>query len=454
MGPLDLLYLLVGAAVGVGLGVFIARQQARLEVEKARSEGLTRAGSAEATAEAERATRARAEAELEVGRARVQELAAAFAGATERLTATQKALEDQKVFLADAKRDMESVFKASAADALRGNHAQFLAMASERLETTQKPLRETLEKLEKKTGEIESARVAAYAKIDEQVRALSLATESATKGANTLATALKSNHVRGRWGEMALKNVVELAGMTEHCDFEEQSTTDDGSRPDLTVKLPGGRLIAVDSKAPMDAYFKAADPAVPEGERERALGQHAAALRAHVIALSRRDYAKSLGAGVDIVVLFLPGDALLSAAFARDPDLQTDALRMRVLVATPVTLVALLRTVAIYHEQESIARNAEEIAACARELYDRGAKFGEDFAGVGKGLQSALRSFNAAVASFETRFLPMARRLDELKAVEQTKRTLVAPVPIDEVPRELKNGAPPSAPPAPTPPPS
>ena len=416
MGPIDLLFLLGGAVVGVALGIFLSRQQTRIEVEQARSEGLSRAGGAEATADAERESRERAERSLDEGTKKIQELSSALASATERLTATQRALDEQKTFLADAKKDMESVFMASAAEALRGNQQQFLEIASGRIEVTQKPLKETLEKLEKKTGEIETARVAAYSRIDEQVRALSLAAESVQKGTTTLATALKSNQVRGRWGEMALKNVVELAGLTEHCDFEEQKATEDGGKPDVVVNLPGGRRIAVDAKAPMDAFLRSADPVTPEAEREKALKEHAAALRAHVVALSRRDYAKALGAGIDLVVLFLPAEPLLSAAFKYDPELQPDALRMKILVATPVTLVALLRTVAIYYQQESIARNAEEIADCARELYNRGATFGEHFANVGRGLKSAIDNYNAGVGSFNVKFLTMSQRLEELKA--------------------------------------
>ena len=435
---------LVGALLGGAAAWLVSSTRIRGLSDRVRLEDAGRVAAAEATAASETARRGALEQDLSGVRAKVSELDRLLATGGEKLAAAERSLLEQRAFLERASADMDARFRASAADALKGNHQQFLAMASERLETSQKPLRETLEKLEKKTGEIEHARVAAYSRIDEQVRALSLATESVQKGTTTLATALKSNQVRGRWGEMALRNVVELAGMTEHCDFVEQKTTDDGTRPDVTVSLPGGRRIAVDSKAPMDAYFRAVDPALPDAERERALDQHAAALRSHVMALSRRDYAKALGAGVDLVVLFLPGEPLLSAAFARDPELQGDALRLKILISTPVTLVALLRTVAIYHEQESIARNAEEIAACAHELYERGAKFGDDFAGVGKGLQAALKSFNTAVGSFEGRFIPMSRRLEELKAVEQAKRRLEAPATIDEAPRELIVRTPPS----------
>jgi len=194
----------------------------------------------------------------------------------------------------------------------------------------------------------------------------------------------------------------------------------------------------VDAKAPLVAYLDA-NAATNDADRDRHLDAHVAALRGHVKALAARNYPKALGADVDLVVLFLPGDPFLSAAFSRAPELQIEALRSHVLVATPTTLVALLRTVAIYHQQESLARNAAQIAEAARELYDRGAKFGEDLGRLGKGLSTAIKAYNDAVGSFDTRFVPMARRLDELRVTEQTKRLLAAPEPIDEAPRAVRS---------------
>jgi DNA recombination protein RmuC len=272
------------------------------------------------------------------------------------------------------------------------------------------------------------------------VKQLAQATQRLETGTTTLASALKSSQVRGRWGEVALRNVAELAGMTEHCDFEEQSTTDAGGRPDMTVRLPGGRFIAVDAKAPLSAYLDAV-AATDEAARSVFLDAHVAALRGHVKALADRDYPAALAGGVDLVVLFLPGDPFLAAAFAKDPELQVDALRRRVLIATPTTLVALLRTVGIYHQQESLAKNAAQIAEVARELYDRGAKFGEDLGRVGKGLQSALRAYNDAVGSFDARFVPMARKLEELRVPDGAKREIDAPPTVDEAPRALRHDA-------------
>jgi DNA recombination protein RmuC len=226
--------------------------------------------------------------------------------------------------------------------------------------------------------------------------------------------------------------------MTEHCDFEEQTAIAEGKRPDMTVNLPGERKIAVDAKAPLTDFLAAAE-ATDEKQRNAALDRHVKALRTHVKALAGRDYAEALGSDLDLVVMFLPGEQFLSAAFAQDPDLQVEALRSKVLIATPTTLVALLRTVAIYWQQKSLAANAEAIATVARDLYQRAAKFGDDLERLGKGLGAALRAYNDAVGSFDRRLMPMGRRLEELKVSEQTKRDLAAPQPIEEEPRKLSS---------------
>lgn len=441
MTTAEALYLLVGAAAGAGAVWAILGR---------------RAAGAEATAAAEATRRADAESALAAARAAAAEDARKLGAAESKVAEAQRLVAEQQQFVERTRKDFESTFQALAAAALQGSSEQFLKLAEQRfatartqsvadveerkksIETLVAPLRETLGKLETRTAEIEKARESAYSRIDEQVKALAAATSTLATGTNTLATALKSSQVRGKWGEIALRNVAELAGMTEHCDFTEQSVTTDGGRPDMTVRLPGGRLIAVDAKAPLVAYLDAV-AATSDADRERHLDAHVAALRGHVRALAARDYPKALGADVDLVVLFLPGDPFLAAAFTRAPDLQIEALRSHVLVVTPTTLVALLRTVAIYHQQESLARNAAEIAEAARELYDRGAKFGEDLGRLGRGLQTAMKAYNDAVASFDTRFMPMARKLEDLRVTEQAKRALTAPEPVDESPRAVRN---------------
>jgi DNA recombination protein RmuC len=415
-----------------------------------------RAAGAQATAAAETARREAAERELAAARASATEDAKRLGAADAKIDEARRLAAEQQEFVDRARAEMKATFEALAASALSGSSEQFLKLAEQRLgaartqavadvderkkaiESLVAPLRETLGKLETSTAAVERARESAYSRIDEQVKALAAATSTLAVGTNTLATALKSSQVRGRWGEVALKNVAELAGMTEHCDFEEQETTGDGGRPDMTVRLPGGRLVAVDAKAPLAAYLEAV-AATDDAERERRLDAHVTALRGHVKALAGRDYAAKLGADVDLVVLFLPGDPFLAAAFAKAPDLQIEALRSRVLIATPTTLVALLRTMAMYHQQESLATNAREIADAARELYERGAKFGGDLVKLGKGLHTAIRAYNEAVGSFDSRFTPMSRRLEELHVPDATKPTLEAPETIDEVPRVVRN---------------
>jgi DNA recombination protein RmuC len=443
MTTAEALWLLAGAAIGGGAAWALLGK---------------RAASATATAAAESARRADAETQLAAARAASAEDARRAAVAETKAAEAQRLAAEQQQFVERSRKEFEATFQALAAAALQGSTKQFLELAEARfaaartqstadveerkkaIETLVAPLKETLGKLETRTAEIEKARESAYTAINVHVEKLMQATQRVEKGTSDLSTALRGSQVRGRWGEVALRNVAEAAGMTEHCDFELQETTSAGNRPDMTVRLPGGRFIAVDSKVPLAGYLAAVE-ATTDDARARALDDHVAALKMHVKALASRDYQTALGARVDLVVLFLPGDPFLAAAFSRSPDLQLEALRSKVLVATPTTLVALLRTVAIYHQQESIARNAKDIADAARTLYERGAKFGTDLVRLGKGLQSAIGAYNDAVGSFDTRFVPMARRLEELKVPDASKAALDAPGAIDESPRPVKSVA-------------
>ena len=453
---MEWLFLLIGVLAGSTVTWLLCVQVRRAEAARAGMGTAEALAGALATARADADRRAAAEARLAVVTEEAAALRQQLGAAAEKIDGSRALLAEQQAFIDKSRKDLEATFHSLAASALQGSSEQFLRLAEQRFATTRTeasadleerkkaiealvtPLKETLGKLESRTAEIETARVGAYAKIDEQVSSLFQATEKLQRETTTLSTALKSSQVRGRWGEMALRNVVELAGMTEHCDFEEQQTVGN-RRPDMVVRLPGGRRIAVDAKAPLDAYLEACAQ-TQEPARSDALARHAACLRQHVQALASKEYAAALGTGVDLVVLFLPGEPFLAAAFERDPDLQVDALRQRILVATPTTLVALLRTIAIYHQQESLALNAQRIAETARELYERGAKFGEDLAKLRKGLSSAIEAFNSAVGSFELRFLPMGRKLEEFKAASGASRRLESPLPLEEAPR-LVHGA-------------
>ncbi len=445
-----LLSFLVGAVVGTAIAFLLKAGRGQRELLDATAQ----LSAARAGAQLEETRREELEARLEEARSGLSELGSQVAVAQEREVKAEQLIAALKQFSEQSKLELENRFKALAAEALAGSSRQFLDLAQERLKTSEErgraeleqrkkaietllsPLRDTLGKLDEKTLLIEQARVDAYSRIDQQVQLLAQATQTLQDKTTSLTTALRSSQVRGRWGEIALRNVAELAGMTDHCDFEEQTTLSDGGRPDMIVNLPGGRKIAVDAKAPLTDYLEATE-AIDEAAREAALERHVKALKGHVKALAARDYAEAIGSDLDLVVLFLPGDPFLSAAFSKDPDLQVEALRSKVLIATPTTLVALLRTVAIYWQQRSMAENADAIAAVARELYDRAAKLGVELDGVRKGLKSALDAYNRAVGTFDRRLIPMGRRLSELKVSEQTKRDLTAPEPIDEEPRRI-----------------
>jgi DNA recombination protein RmuC len=440
------------AAAGAVVGGAVAWAWARSRAARAAVEEARRVTAAEAGAAAERERREALEGEVAAARASERDSRSELAALRERADAAARFAEEQKEFVARSRKELEDSFRALASMALRGNSEEFLRLADEKwkaardtavhdlddrragIEMLLAPLKETLGRLESHTSEIEKAREGAYQGISQQLEGLKAAASSLEERTSSLATALRGSGAQGRWGEIALRNVVELAGLSEHVDFTEQEQLADGKRPDMTVRLPGGRFIAVDSKVSLTAYLEAVD-AVSAEERARALDKHVASLRNHVRTLAARDYAGMVKGDVDLVVMFLPGDAFLGAAFERCPELQDEALRARVLVATPTSLVALLRTVAIYWQQRALAENAEKIADVARELYERGAKFGEHLDAVGAGLSKAVSAFNEAVGSFERRFLPMGRALDELKVAEQTRLALDAPRPVEEVPR-------------------
>lgn len=432
---------LAAFAAGGVLGWLVAasRERARTAAAESRAAGALERRS-ELEGEVGRLTEARGELERRVAATEVE------------VRTAREQLAEQKAFVEASRKQLEDAFKALASDALEGSSRQFLKLAEQRWQTTREeaagelekrkaaierllePLKLTLKNLDEKTGAMEKERRGAYDALKEHLASLQNATSSLQERTTSLDSALRGTQVRGRWGEIALRNIAELAGMSEHCDFVEQATVGDGKRPDMVVKLPEGRLIAIDSKVPLSGYLRAVE-AVDDSARAAGLREHVQAVRAHIRTLAARDYAAELEGDVDLVVLFLPGDAFLAAAFGEDPDLQVEALRSRVLVATPTTLVALLRTVAIYHQQRALAENAREIADTARELYDRAAKIGDDLGRAGRGLTSAVKAFNEAVGSFERRFLPMGQKLEDLKVTEQSRRDLTAPEPVALTPR-------------------
>ena len=278
------------------------------------------------------------------------------------------------------------------------------------------PLHETLRRYEQRVAELEHDRVDAYAELREQVRSMSAVSGELRTETKQLVAALRAPQVRGRWGEHQLRRIIEAAGMLEHCDFAAQVTaaTDQrGVRPDLVVRLHGGRSVVVDAKAPFDAYLTAME-ARDERSRDAHLDTHARHLRAHVDTLAAKSYWSAFDQTPEFVVLFMPADPFLDAALQRDPTLLEHAFTRNVVLATPATLIALLRTVAYAWRQEALARNAVAVHTLARELYGRLSTLGEHVAKLGGALSSAVTAYNKAVGSLEARVLVSARKLADL----------------------------------------
>lgn len=346
-------------------------------------------------------------------------------------------------------------FKALSADALSKNSDEFLKLARESfgklhqqsaddlgkrqqaIDSLVKPLKESLEKVDAKIGEIEKVRASAYGQLSEQLKSLTTTQGQLQAEAAKLSTALRSTTTAGSWGELQLRRVVELSGMSSYCDFSEQSSVTGEERrwrPDLVVRLPGGQQIVVDAKAPNEAYREAAN-ASDETVRVAKLAEHAAKVRGHIDALGAKDYWAQFQPSPEFVVLFLPGDQFLSGALQSDPTLIDRAITKKVLLATPATLIALLKAAAYGWRQEAVSKNAEAIADLGRQLYDRVATFAEHLERVGKGLETANKSYNSAVGSLESALLPGARKFAELGA--KGSKELPAPEPLEIAPREI-----------------
>jgi len=351
----------------------------------------------------------------------------------------------------DAHERLTNEFKALSADALRANRTDFLEQAKQTFAQLQqqssgdlekrqqaidalvRPLRESLEKVDGKIAEIEKTRASSYGALGQQLESLNTAQLKWQGEAAKLSTALRSTTFAGSWGELQLRRVVEMADMLPYCDFVEQETSG-GLRADLVVRLPGGQRIVVDAKAPLDSYRAAVD-ATDEDSRAARLDEHAQKVRSHVDALGAKNYWEQFQPAPEFVVLFLPGDHFLTAALQHDSGLLDRALSKRVLLATPTTLIALLKAAAYGWRQEAVSKNAEEISALGRQLYDRVSNFADSLDEVGRGLKSATKGFNGAVGSFEQMLLPGARRFAELGA--KGSKDLAPPAIVDTAVRDV-----------------
>ena len=434
----EIVWLLVGMVVGGGFALLgailvfgrsLAASRADLSAGLARQEEI-RSRLDHSESERETALRDRDDAIQSAESARI-----AVAGLEADLRVATEKHEEYVKGAEQARKQLEEMFKALGSDALKANNEQFLELAKAHFDKAQKqigghlgerntqfeemlkPFRETIARQQEMIEKLELKREKAYSVISEQVKMISESHRSLKDETGRLVTALRRPEQRGRWGEMQLRNVVELAGMSDHCDFTEQVTVttddDDRLRPDMVVNLAGGGTIVVDSKVALDAYLDAIDCENDE-QRRSMMNRHAVAVENHVKGLAEKRYWMQFERTPKVVVMFMPIESGLHAALDVKPDLQTKAMESHVLIATPTTLVALLRSVAYGWQQEDVAANAREIADAGGTIYDRLAKFTGMFGKIGDRLRQGTDAYNKAVGSLESTILPAARRMKEL----------------------------------------
>jgi DNA recombination protein RmuC len=425
----EILIALISAALAAALGWFIAQTRSAAVTERAKLLA----------------------ADLETARVQLAEISNSKSQLEKALAAERASATEKIAALTDAHERLTNSFKALSADALRSNNQSFLELARESfsklhqqsadelgkrqqaIDSMVKPLKESLEKVDTKIGEMEKSRASAYGQLSEQLKSLGTAQTSLQAEAAKLSTALRSTTTAGTWGELQLRRVVEMSGMSSYCDFAEQQSSG-ALRADLVVRLPGGQQIVVDAKAPNDAYREAAN-ASDDAVRSAKLAEHATKVRSHIDALGSKNYWEQFQPSPEFVVLFLPGDQFLSGALQADPSLIDRAIAKKVLLATPATLIALLKAAAYGWRQEDVSKNAQVIADLGRQLYDRIANFADNLDKVGRGLETASKAYNSAVGSFESTLLPGARKFVELGA--KGAKELTEPAPSETTPRDV-----------------
>jgi DNA recombination protein RmuC len=342
-----------------------------------------------------------------------QHLVATVARLQAERDASRGAVDDQRALLEQTQLQVRETFAALSRDALADNRVEFLQHA----DTLLGPVVQTLDKVQAVLADVDKAREGTYRAVTTQLHSLAASQEQLRAATEGLSRSLRSPNVRGKWGEVQLRRIVELAGMLGHCDFFEKPTglTDEGVRytPDLVIKLPGDASIVIDAKVPIDAYLSATS-ARTEPEREDLMARHARQVRDHVRALGAKEYWRHFDPAPEFVVMFLPLEPLLSAAFEHDETLLEQAASLRVIPATPMTLLALLKAISYGWQQQAVARNAEEIQGLGRELYERLTTMVEHLEAVGKNIKQAADGYDRFVGSLEQKLLPSARRFKDL----------------------------------------
>lgn len=448
-------FLIIGLIIGGLLAWFIASLSQQKRYTEQIAELERRASSAEAIVEERGRDIQKKEADISQLRNELDSERRARVEALTKLEAAQKSFEEQKRLLETMKTEMADTFNALSKSALESSNESFLTLASERLgkivEETKgrlgehqasingliKPLQEALKKYEEQIHTIEIRRKQDYTSLDEQIKMLVSTHQQLQKETSNLVTALRKPQVRGRWGEMQLRRVAELSGMSMHCDFTEQQSLDTEKgriRPDMIVHLPMNRKVVVDSKVSLEAYLDAIS-AETEEEKKGKMERHAQQIRAHMNKLSSKEYWSQFQQSPEFVVLFIPGESFLSAALDIDNTIIEDGIQKRVIIATPTTFIALLRAIAYGWRQEQITKNAQEISELGRQLYERMSTLVQHLENIGSNLEKAISAYNKAVGSMESRILPSVRRFKELGVTGAEEIHVIEQ--IDQIPRRL-----------------